>query len=230
MISRGLADDVGQRSSVRRRARNQLFWPPGKNCADGRRDEHDRRSEDDRDDAGHVTLSGMKVLVPPIMRRPTMRLGVLYRDAPLAGGDPDDADDHRQGDDHECYLRDQRHRAFEELGRCRPAPRDDADEDEDRHAVPMPRAVMSSPIHMTTRRARGEREEDERELRDGEVGQRVVGLEQEDVAHRLDGRQADREVAAVLGDDLLALLASFWSSSSLGMTTVRSCMMIDAVM
>ena len=53
---------------------------------------------------------------------------------------------------------------------------------------------------------------------------------QEDVADRLHGRQADREVAAVLGDDFWPCSPSFWSSSSLGMTTVSSCMMIEAVM
>ena len=81
--------------------------------------------------------------------------------------------------------------------------------------LPMPRAVISSPIHMTTVAPA---------VRVKRMSANLTGVrlaapwesEQEDVAHRLDGRQADREVPAVLGDDLLALLALFLELLELG--------------
>src|SRR5665648_248862 len=79
-----------------------------------------------------LTLSGMKVLVPPIMRRPTTRFAYCTgtRRSPVVIDDPHDD---RQSDDHEQHDGEQVH--GDQLGGARRHTRDDADEDDDRHAV-----------------------------------------------------------------------------------------------
>ena len=82
-----------------------------------------------------LTLSGMKVLVPPIMRRPTMRLAYCtgMRRSPVVIQMTPTITARAMITNATCES--QRHGAFEELGSAARHARDDADEDEDRHAV-----------------------------------------------------------------------------------------------
>ena len=60
--------------------------------------------------------------------------------------------------------------------------------------------------------------------------EQLAGLGQRDEAGRLQDRQADGQVAGVLGQLLLAGLALLFSCSKRGMTTTSSWMMMLAVM
>ena len=79
--------------------------------------------------------------------------------------------------------------------------------------LPMPRWVISSPIHISSVRPGGQRDHDHEELAEGERADdalaRLVAdrAEQEHEADRLRGRQRHGQVARVLRDLLLADLA-----------------------
>ena len=79
--------------------------------------------------------------------------------------------------------------------------------------LPIPRWVISSPIHISSTRPGGQRDHDQEDLGQREVrDQRHARLllearEQEHVADRLSERQTDGQVARVLGDPRLADLA-----------------------
>ena len=115
------------------------------------------------------TLSGMKVLVPPIMRRPTMRLAYCtgMRRSPLVIQMTPTTTARAMMTKPICEA------GPSSPGRTSDAARqarDDADEDEDRHAVAdAPRRDELADPH-DHRGARGEGEQDEREARDGRLG------------------------------------------------------------
>ena len=79
--------------------------------------------------------------------------------------------------------------------------------------LPMPRWVISSPIHISSTQPVGEADDDQEDVRRVEVrDDRFAGfglqrVEQEDVADRLREGEADGQVARVLGDPRLPDLA-----------------------
>src|SRR4051812_32396773 len=179
---------------------------------DRRRERHERRGEDDRDDAGHVDPQRQVGLAAGAHAPPDHALGVLDRDAPLALLDEDD-----RGDD---AQREERHADLEDLVGVRPPrlhavreARDDRREDHQRDPV-ADAALGDELAHPHEQhRARGERDHDEEHVRRVEVRDdrraraRREAAEQEDVADRLGEREADGEVARVLRDPRLADLA-----------------------
>ena len=79
--------------------------------------------------------------------------------------------------------------------------------------LPIPRWVMSSPIHISSTQPGGQADDDQEDVRRVEVfddrfaGFRLQGVEQEHVADRLREGEADGQVARVLGDARLPDLA-----------------------
>src|SRR3954447_6818085 len=206
-----LADDVGRVARVEER-REVLRPRLLDELADGGRERHDRRGEDDRDDAGHVDAQ-RQVGLPAGAHAPADHaLGVLDRDAPLALLDEHDRRDHGQ--------REERHADLEDLVGVRP-PRlhalreagDDRREDHQRDPV-ADAALRDQLAHPHQQhRARRQRDHDEEDVRRVEVRDdrraraRREALEEEDVADRLGEREADREIARVLRDPRLPDLA-----------------------
>ena len=97
--------------------------------------------------------------------------------------------------------------------------------------LPMPRAVMSSPSHMTTTAPAVKLKTMRSARAPVEIGQRALAAEQERYSRATV--TSDRPTVS----QRVYLVISFWpcspslaSASSLGMTTVRSCMMMEAVM
>jgi hypothetical protein len=206
-----LADDV--RRVARAEERGQVLRPRlVDELADRRRERHDRRGEDDRDDAGHVHAQRQVGLPAGAHAPPDHALGVLHRDPPLALLDEDDRGDHAERQERHADLEDRvgvrppRLHALREAG-------DDRREDHQRDPV-ADAALGDELAHPHQQhRARRERDHDEEHVRRIEVGDdrrarvRRKALEEEDVADRLREREADREVARVLRDPRLPDLA-----------------------
>ena len=178
-----------------------------------------RRGEDDGHDAGHVDLDRDVGVVAAVRAPADHALGVLHRDAPLRLLDEHDGDD-----DHEADREDDRGRP---RSRCDCAiaqsePGNGAAIDVKIRSdmpLPMPRSVMSSPIHMmrpvpavivmTMSRMRVPGVVRDELLALGDAGRREQRARagDGDERRRLQHAERDREVARVLRELGLARLA-----------------------
>ena len=152
-----LADHVGRLLGMKK----SRSLCPGRvdELADRRREGHDRRGEDHRDHAGHVHAQRQVGLAACVIRRPITR----WRTGPGSRRWPSwtntIAGDHGE--------RDERHHHLEDLVGVRPPRLDAVGQARTIEAkiisempLPMPRWVISSPIHITRIVPRGERDGD----------------------------------------------------------------------
>ena len=148
--------------------------------ADRRRERHDRGREDDRDDAGHVHAQRHVGRAARGLAAADHPLRVLDRDPALALLHEDDRDDDPERDDREEELL---HRPAVDPGVHARAGADVRIEAKisSEMPLPMPRLVISSPIHISSVRAGGERDHDQHEAAGVDV-QRVLALEEVRVA------------------------------------------------
>ena len=179
-----------------------------------RREVEQRRGEDDRDDAGLVDLERDVGRVAAEHLAADHAAGVLHRDAALRLLDEDDAGDEDQADHHHDAEDDPALGGLD-APQGRREGRDDLGEDEDRHAVADAAVGDELTEPHDDRGARGHGDDHDQERRGAVVVQQVAraALEQGAVARerhdagRLQDREAERQVAGVLGDLRLAGLA-----------------------
>ena len=197
------------------------------------REEQDADREDDRDDAGLVDAQRQEGRAALVHAPAADAAGVLDRDASLALLDvDDDGHDHDRQDDEQATPRGDVGLVEEGATPCGHAATMPAKMMK-LMPLPMPRSVISSPIHIT-RMVPAARvtiwlmvsklrmsKSDDRCRCGAQDGQVAVGLEQ---------RQRHGQVARVLVDLVAAVLAFTLSAWRRGTTPVISCMMIEALM